>query len=335
MDPQLPGHVANPGGLFLAWCDVQPDGTTPENLRIRIFDGSDQTVFDIEYPGSTYYYLYWNVPAGLDDGIYHYQVDYTSVEGPSATIRDGFLVAGLTRGYCAFKYIDLDGDGTFDEDTESLAEGWEICITGPLNDCKFTDDSGAACWFFIPAGEYQACETQQGGYQPTTPACDEFTIVSNIEKTLFGNAPNGACCLPPVDPCGASPCIITTAFDCANQDGQYYGDGTGCDPSPCSPPPCGACCLPTGDCTYGTPADCENQGGQFQGQGTDCDTVVCPLPQGACCLVTGECIVTTLADCDDQGGQYQGNGTDCDSIECPPPVPTDEATWGSIKNRYR
>ncbi len=332
MTPGLPGYLQNPGGQLNAWCQVNTDGTTPALLQIRLFNEADEQILLQEFPNTDYYYLYWDVPTGLNDGIYHYQVDYISQEGPTAQIRAGFLLAGRTTGLCAFKFIDDDGDGIFDEGSESLASGWEICITGPIQGCKTTDVDGVACWFFIPSGVYQVCETMQPGYVPTTLPCQDVQIATNvIGKAIFGNKvapPTGACCAPD------GSCSVLTEADCLAQGGTYYGDGSFCIPNPC-PPPLGACCLPSGECVLTSADICIGSGGTYQGDGTVCDPNPCPPPLGACCLPNGGCVVTTAEDCAAQNGVYQGDNLGCDPNPCPPPVPTHHTTWGKVKNQYR
>jgi len=274
MTPGLPGFVQNPDGLFSAWCQVHTDGTTPALLQIRLFNELDEEILFQEFPDTDYYYLYWNVPAGMNDGVYHYKVNYIAREGDTAEVIEGFLVAGLTRGLCTFKFIDDDGDGIFDEGVESLAPGWEICITGPLNECQTTDEDGVACWFFIPSGVYHVCETLQPGYVPTTPVCQDVEITDSIGKAIFGNKlapPTGACCFYD------GSCSVMSQPDCELQGGIYQGDGTVCDPNPC-PPPTGACCLPTGDCIVTTAEACLAQNGVYQGDNFPCDPSLCPPP---------------------------------------------------------
>lgn len=277
MDPGLPGFVQNPGGLMSATCWVTDDAPTPGFLEVSIYDEQENRIWYLPYDGYTSYYLYWYVPAGENDGIYHYQVDYTSDDGTSASARAGFLVAGQTRGICAFKFIDTDGDGIFDEDTEFLASGWEICTDGPNgHNCDVTSEDGVTCWFFIPAGTYEVCETLQPGYTPTTPVCQTVEVSGNIiSKAIFGNKPippSGACCLPDGN------CYVLSEDECMAQGGTYYGDNFPCDPNPC-PQPTGACCLPDGTCQEIPEDICLGQGGTYYGDGTVCTPELCnPVP---------------------------------------------------------
>lgn len=103
------------------------------------------------------------------------------------------LVAGTssaTPGFCVFKFIDLNGNGEQDEG-EPFAEGWEICVTGPddFDDCRLTDEDGAACWFLLPLGEYEICETQMPGFEVTTGGLCQTVVLDSteVEQVFFGN----------------------------------------------------------------------------------------------------------------------------------------------------
>jgi hypothetical protein len=81
-----------------------------------------------------------------------------------------------------------------------------------------------------------------------------------------------------------------------------------------SPPPFGACCLPSGACLSDiSSADCTNQGGTYRGDGSDCARANCT---GACCLADGSCVETGPSACADQGGDYRGDGTTCANTVC-------------------
>jgi hypothetical protein len=188
-DPRLPGHVENPGGLFSGDCWVDPGGSTPGDLIVTIFDPSDVAILQVVLPEYLEYHVDWNVPEGAPDGIYHYQVDFTTQEGDYASVRAGFLVAGSLTGLCGLKFIDENGNGVFD-DTEVFAEGWEICATGASDlGCLITNEDGLVCWFGIPAGDYEVCETLQAGYENTTGGvCQLATVLDGeIHKVIFGN----------------------------------------------------------------------------------------------------------------------------------------------------
>jgi hypothetical protein len=79
----------------------------------------------------------------------------------------------------------------------------------------------------------------------------------------------------------------------------------------------GACCLPSGGCSFTNQTDCANQGGTYKGDGVTCAAAACP-PPGACCKTDGTCIVTTQASCTNSTnlGDYQGDNTTCGT--CPP-----------------
>lgn len=161
------------------------------------------------------------------------------------------------------------------------------------------------------------CGQNDGNYQGDETTCDPNPCPQ----------PVGACCLVP----RGVPCVVVTAEECALQEGNFLGNGTTCDPNPC-PLPIGACCYQDGSCVPYTEQDCDANGGVFQGDFTACDPNPCPPPPGACCFDDGTCVITSLEDC---VGEFLGSGTICDPNPCPPPVPTDESSWGSIKNRYK
>jgi hypothetical protein len=57
-------------------------------------------------------------------------------------------------------------------------------------------------------------------------------------------------------------------------------------------------------------------------------------PSGACCVPGADCQVVTQEVCERLGGSYQGDNTDCDPDPCGA-VPTQNTTWGKMKNLYR
>ncbi len=57
-----------------------------------------------------------------------------------------------------------------------------------------------------------------------------------------------------------------------------------------------------------------------------------PLPPGACCSVTGVCVVLTPEACAFWGGVFLGG--ECTPNVCEP-VPTEDKSWGQLKNLYR
>ena len=133
----------------------------------------------------------------------------------------------------------------------------------------------------------------------------------------------GACCYH--DAAGAPVCVVTSSAECQLTFlGVYQGDGTNCDPPPCSQLTTGACCYTdaTGPhCAVLYPLECELRQGQYQGNGTTCNPNPCPQAEGACCYrdATGQwvCVIVTQDACKTQyGGLYQGDNTNCG-----PPLP--------------
>ena len=85
----------------------------------------------------------------------------------------------------------------------------------------------------------------------------------------------GACCLRPPE----CRCIVVDEFECADRNGDYLGNGTACDPSPCAPCPVGACCAEDGSCSIRTEGECQDAGGGYLGDDTTCDPNHCiPIP---------------------------------------------------------
>lgn len=107
------------------------------------------------------------------------------------------------------------------------------------------------------------------------PYIDEVTALGSLgfndnpgsAPCAIVEGPLGACCLPDCS------CILVSEADCP---GVYYGDGTMCDPNPCScPPDQGACCF-DGLCQITTEADCA---WEYLGDDTVCDPNPCrPTP---------------------------------------------------------
>ena len=136
----------------------------------------------------------------------------------------------------------------------------------------------------------------------------------------------GACCFED------GSCEVLPLDDCNRNGGAYQGDGTRCDPNPCSQPPGGgACCFPDGTCIVTTEADCP---GIYMGDDTVCDPNPCPNPAGGACCVDVTCTILSALECDHVGGVYLGDGVPCDPNPCGA-TPTIESSWGRIKERFR
>lgn len=87
-----------------------------------------------------------------------------------------------------------------------------------------------------------------------------------------GSATPGACCYED------GSCQVVFDFECWNGGGAFAGEGTICDPNPCSQPSVGACCFETG-CVLTTAPDCSAQGGIYMGDEIPCDPDPClPVP---------------------------------------------------------
>ena len=130
----------------------------------------------------------------------------------------------------------------------------------------------------------------------------------------------GACCDLLDDSCE-----LTTEADCGPV-ANYQGDGTVCDPDPCSTPTPMACCFSDGSCQMLPREDCVAAGGEpLENYIGTCDPNPCAR---ACCLEGGVCIVLHVVACFEQGG------LPVDAVACEPspcPTPTHDTTWGRTK----
>jgi hypothetical protein len=104
------------------------------------------------------------------------------------------------------KYHDLDGEGDFDQG-EPVLSGWEICLQGDGEDCKFTQEADGCTepWYVQPGSSYELCEKLKEGWENTDPGdglCKTTgQLASGDEETLyFGNfqpAPVGGATVAP------------------------------------------------------------------------------------------------------------------------------------------
>ena len=171
----------------------------------------------------------------------------------------------------------------------------------------------------------------------TDDECDDFGGQSQGAGSVCDPNP----CLPPID--GAccfedGTCQILNRYECAHIGGLFQEEGTVCDPNPCPQPPQGACCMDDGGCVTETQNNCAGLAGAYRGDGTSCDPNPCP-GVGACCLESGHCILAWPTACLALGGIYLGREIDCDPNPCGTMDVHEgqriEATWGTIKARYR
>lgn len=141
--------------------------------------------------------------------------------------------------------------------TVSVADGalYGLAASGDTSGCRILSQSACAAAGGTWAGSGTDCaDADNNGLadacQPSPPPVP------------------GACCV-------GFACSVVTLDDCAAVGGQFRGEGSTCDGSPCGVPP-GACCLPAGGCvSTANAAACAASGGVFQGHGTVCGSVVC------------------------------------------------------------
>ncbi|MEZ4647733.1 MAG: hypothetical protein R3E97_02920 [Candidatus Eisenbacteria bacterium] len=116
----------------------------------------------------------------------------------------------------------------------------------------------------------------QGGFFADDDVPSNLDPIVDYGVLGFGNNPgylpcpaipmDGACCLPDCS------CIVTTRNECP---GEFYGEGTSCDPNPCSCPAMGACCIDIPECTLLTELECLDQGGIYLGDDLPCEPNPC------------------------------------------------------------
>ncbi len=240
---------------------------------------------------------------------------------------DGVTLVGL--GPCG----DFElATGAWPASGEGTAVTWNVAQTSFLTDVYWF--AGYNYYAPTPASFGVGPHPTQGGFfaDDSVPAIlDPIQWFGSLgfdqpggTSNCFDDLPRGACCLP------NGTCGIMSADDCANQGGQYQGDGTICDPNNCVA--VGACCLPDGTCVIEFISDCGFDGGTFLGPDTACDPGLC-APVGACCFPDGHCEVLRSDDCADAGGEFDG------AMRCAPnpclPVAVHHRTWGEVKATFR
>ncbi len=151
-----------------------------------------------------------------------------------------------------------------------------------------------------------------------------FTLIHvPISSNGASGDPVGACCITSI-------CAVLPQSTCEAAGGSYQGDGTSCDPDPCSGGgSIGACCI-AASCLIVDEAVCEAVVGSYQGDDTSCDPDPC---NGACCLPGDSCQPLTQEECRVNDGIWL-SGEECDPNPCQT-TPTEQRTWGAIKNIYR
>jgi len=147
------------------------------------------------------------------------------------------------------------------------------------------------------------------------------------------DAPVGSCCFPD------GTCQMANSVTCT---ATFLAGGV-CQPNTCVQPD-GACCNPY-TCVITKAADCTGtlpEPWVLTMFGT-CDVVVCKVPpaEAACCVygwingMLNHCVVTTEAICMANNPKNQwGAALTCEPNPCTF-VPTEQKTWGEIKNIYR
>ena len=63
-----------------------------------------------------------------------------------------------------------------------------------------------------------------------------LVLISSLGVGASSAFAEGACCI-------GDDCLILTELQCTERRGEWHGEGTTCDPSPCVTAETGACCL--------------------------------------------------------------------------------------------
>lgn len=176
--------------------------------------------------------------------------------------------------------------------------------------CGFTviADLGACCESIsCEVTDSNECFFRDGVYKGAGTSCTDNPCV-------------GACC----DAGACSDAFLES--ECAQQGGDFRGDGSLCADTFCEEPLDGACCLANGSCLE-TPSELDcgilalNGSSTFLGLGTDCMSATCPGSDGACCIGDGSCVDNTSeGGCRSLslslGTAFQGAGSVCAGRTC-------------------
>jgi len=219
------------------------------------------------------------------------------------------------------------------------------CCTGDdLGTCLVTE--AAACtgvWTFHGVCDPNPCPIPTGAC--CTGAPDWLCTVTIKTDCAFLWIRDGVCA--PTSSCPPEPigsccyhdgsCTVETSRTCV---GGIFTVGGVCLPNTCAQPS-GACCAASGICSFVPLANCPAPTVPWV-MDAPCDPNPCPQPAyGACCIygwINGQlnhCVISLEPAC------YAYNpanvwfgGLTCDPLPCNF-VPTEQKTWGEIKNIYR
>ena len=269
---------------------------------------------------------------------------------PTACVSSGGACCGLATGDCTMTtraLCEAQG-GLYQGDSSN-------CLPSPAATCPgfgaccrsdgvcFDGFSLGDCDLII--GHYEGANTacnvppvecpQQGACCAVTDNClfVDSTACAEIGGTFHGE---GVAC-PENNRCVGACCNENTGVctndvllgNCQGPGIRSGGIGSTCATlnPPCPPPPTGACCEPSGQCTEGAQASACAGAGQIFHLGTLCANVQppCGVTQtGACCNEnTGACTDGVAeANCQGANARFGGNGSTCATLNPPCTAPS-------------
>jgi hypothetical protein len=164
---------------------------------------------------------------------------------PQSRCTARFNVGGLFGAYL--------GNGSTCSPTACDARLGACCYAPPGSTCIVCSQQPAE----VTGGSLRCIDPVNGGLGGT------FSGIGSACSTAGCVTNSGACCVSGL-------CSVVCVSVCADNGGDYRGDGSTCTPDPCNPNPTGACCRGT-TCAADTAAACVGVNAAFAGSGTVCN----------------------------------------------------------------
>jgi hypothetical protein len=266
-----------------------------------------------------------NIDGNFDAGIIWLQAAFPQDANPGVTVVYLGLRHNFTPGFIA-AYGFCGPAGTLEIPDSGWPNDWEnagnsIAFGSPIVGQTLFPFYWLAAYGL--GGDYLGTGINPtGGYagfvsNDSPPILDEIFWFGEVHwfEPGYNECPlppePGACCLL------TGECLDVLLEECEGLGGDFFGDGTVCEPGLCLLSP-GACCFYDGHCEIFHGLDCEHFAGAWQGPDTVCDPNPCPPPTQACCFEDGTCMDLSAQGCEDAGGSPMGAGTNCGVVSCRP-----------------